>query len=359
MDFEVERADLHKSRVVDEEPSDPEPGQALLRVDAFGLTANNVTYGVVGETLRYWDFFPTDDPDTWGRIPVWGFADVVASNEPGVAEGDRVYGYLPMSTHLTVNPGRVDQRGFADVAAHRVPLPGAYNRYRRVGEDPVHAPEREDQQMLLWPLFATSFLIDDFLDDNGLLDGATVLISSASSKTAIGTAFQVARRKAGKITGLTSPGNVDFVEGLDVYGHVVTYDDVASLPETDAVYVDIAGSGTVRADVHRRFGDRLAHSMAVGATHWDEPPGPSGELDGPAPTFFFAPSQVAKRAEDWGPAGLDERMGAAWREFVEFSDGWLQIQHGKGPDTVERAYREVLDGRTDPATGHVLSMWEE
>src|SRR6266511_494630 len=296
MDFEVERADLHQCRVVDEEPADLEPDQALLRVDAFGLTANNVTYAVVGETLRYWEFFPTRDPGTWGRIPVWGFADVVASNEPGVAEGTRLYGYLPMSTYLTVTPGRLDERGFADVAPNRSPLPSAYNRYRRVDDDPIHDPEREDQQMLLWPLFATSFLIDDFLDDNGLLEDKNVVVSSASSKTAIGAAFQLARRKTGEITGLTSSGNTGFVQGLGVYDRVVTYDEVRSLPEADAVYVDIAGNGSVREAVHRRFGDRLAHSMAVGVTHWDEPPGPSEDLAGPQPTFFFAPSQVSKRA---------------------------------------------------------------
>src|SRR5688572_16507047 len=113
MDLEVERADLHKTRVVEDEPPEAEAGEALLRVDAFGLTANNVTYGVVGDTLRYWEFFPTADPDQWGRIPVWGFGDVMASQVDGVDEGARVYGYFPMATHLTVTPGRVSERGFA------------------------------------------------------------------------------------------------------------------------------------------------------------------------------------------------------------------------------------------------------
>ena len=125
MDFEVKRTDVHECRVVDTEPPDLEPGQVLLRVDAFALTANNITYAVLGDVLRYWDFFPTRDGDTWGRVPVWGFADVVTTAHDEVAEGTRVYGYLPMSTHLVVKPGRVTPSGFVDEALHRSVLPPA------------------------------------------------------------------------------------------------------------------------------------------------------------------------------------------------------------------------------------------
>jgi hypothetical protein len=35
----------------------------------------------------------------------------------------------------------------------------------------------------------------------------------------------------------------------------------------------------------------------------------------------------------------------------------VRIQHGHGPDAVEQAYLELLEGRTDPTVGHILSMW--
>ena len=57
-DFLVKRDDLRESRVAESEAPELEPGQALLRVDTFGLTANNVTYAVMGEAMSYWDFFP-------------------------------------------------------------------------------------------------------------------------------------------------------------------------------------------------------------------------------------------------------------------------------------------------------------
>jgi NADPH:quinone reductase-like Zn-dependent oxidoreductase len=359
MDFEVNRTNLHECRVVDVEAPAPQPGQALLRVDAFALTSNNVTYAAFGDAMNYWGFFPAHDTTDWGRVPVWGYASVVATAHDDIVAGTRVYGYLPMSTHLVVTPGRLDEGGFTDVAPHRAPMAGVYNRYLRVDTDPIHDPAHEDHRMLLWPLFYTSFLIDDLLDDNGRFGATVVVVSSASSKTAIGTAFQLRRRNVAEIIGLTSAGNADFVDHLGLYDRVVTYGEVASLPAAEAVYVDIAGDGKVRSAVHRAYGDQLVYSMAVGATHWDQPARAPEALPGATPTFFFAPDQVRKRIDDWGQAGLDDRVATAWREYVDFCDGWVDLRHGSGSDAVERVYLELLEGQTDPAAGHILSMWPE
>jgi hypothetical protein len=359
MDFEVNRDDIHEYRVVDDIPPELALGQALLRVDRFALTTNNITYAVMGDALKYWDFFPTSEPDVWGRIPVWGFADVIASAADHVTSGMRVYGYLPTSTHLLVTPGRVDPRGFVDASPHRASLPGAYNGYRRVDTDAPEDPAHEYHRMVLWPLFFTSFLIDDFLDDNAFFDAEEVLVSSASSKTAIGTAFLLQQRAPMRVVGLTSARNVAFVEGLGVYDRVLAYDDIAKLGGERAAFVDIAGNADVRAAVHHAYGDRLTHSMLVGATHWDLPRAPDAELPGPPPSFFFAPDQIGKRTKEWGRAGLDDRVTDAWRHFAEFSDGWIQIRHGSGSDAVQSAYLELVEGRGDPAVGYVLSLWPE
>jgi len=99
--------------------------------------------------------------------------------------------------------------------------------------------------------------------------------------------------------------------------------------------------------------------MLVGATHWDLPRTPVVELPGATPSFFFAPDQIIKRTKEWGRTGLDDRANEAWRHFAEFSDGWIEIRHGSGPDAVRSAYLELVDGRSDPTVGHVLSMWPE
>ena len=104
IDFLVKRDDFRETRIAESETPDLGPGQALLRVDSFGLTANNVTYAVFGEAMNYWDFFPA--AEGWGRVPMWGFAEVERSEADGVEAGTRLFGYLPPSSHLIVAAGR-------------------------------------------------------------------------------------------------------------------------------------------------------------------------------------------------------------------------------------------------------------
>jgi hypothetical protein len=354
VDFLVDKDDLHRCRFLDAAEPHLEPGEALLEVSAFGLSANNITYAMFGQAMSYWSFFPTEDG--WGRIPVWGFANVTSSREESLEAGTRVYGYLPPSRSLVVAPTRVDGHGFVDGSAHRAKLPSAYNSYVRVDGDASYEARYEDQQMLLRPLFFTSYLIDDFLQD-GVLDRArTVILSSASSKTASALAFLLAHREDVEIIGLTSPRSVEFTRRLDVYGDVVAYEDIDSLPQRAAVYVDMAGNSDVRSAVHQRYGAQLAHSAVVGATHHDRMGAVPDALPGPRPEFFFAPDRVAKRAKDWGRDGLERRLADAWAPYVEWTEGWLEVIHGHGPDALEHAYLDLLDGRIDPAKAHVLSL---
>jgi hypothetical protein len=203
---------------------------------------------------------------------VWGFAEVERTHADGLSAGTRVYGYLPPSSHLIVQPERADAQGFLDGSAHRAALPGAYQRYLVTDRDPLYREDTEELQMLLRPLFITSFLIDDELADDGLASRGPVLISSASSKTAIGVAFRLAQRTGTHIIGLTSARSAEFVERLGIYDRTVTYDAIGSLERGPATYVDIAGDGNVRHAVHDHFGDELQRSMAVGATHRTERP---------------------------------------------------------------------------------------
>lgn len=359
--FLVRRDDLRSTRfVADEASSTPlEDGQVRLRVLSFALTANNITYAAFGDTMRYFDFFPAQDAD-WGRIPVWGFAEVSESRCPGVAAGERLYGYLPISTELVVTPTRVNDGGFVDGAPHRRELHAVYNQYLRCATDALYRADREAEQALLRPLFVTSFLIDDFIADNERFGARTVLLSSASSKTAYGTAFCLQQRRgtpqALQVVGLTSPGNVSFTETLGCYDRVLPYDALASLPADEpSLYVDFSGSATLRSAIHRHFNDRLTYSCAVGGTHWDDLGGAAG-LPGPRPTLFFAPAQLKKRSADWGPAGLQQRIAAAWHAFMtpltDPSHPWLKVERASGPEAITATYLELLDGRRTraPAT---------
>jgi hypothetical protein len=289
-------------------------------------------------------------------MPVWGFADVAMSRHDGLPEGTRVFGYVPPSTHLLVSPARADARGFIDSSAHRAKLPPAYNSYARVDADPVYDTAHEDEQMLLRPLFFTSWLIDDFLDEADTFGAGAVVLSSASSKTSSALAYLLSLRDGIDVIGLTSARSADFARGLGVYDHVVAYDDLGSLPQGRAVYVDMAGDAAVRSAVHTHYGQELAHSAVVGATHHDQMGAVPDSLPGPRPTFFFAPDRVGKRSADWGRDGLERRLADAWHPYVTWTAGWLKVIHGSGPDALQQAYLDLLDGRIDPAAAHVLTL---
>ncbi|MBP6011425.1 MAG: DUF2855 family protein [Alphaproteobacteria bacterium] len=354
-DFLVSRKNLHETKFV-ETPLALKPGQALLKVDRFALTANNITYGAFGDMMMYWNFFPA--PEGWGRIPVWGFADVVESQADGVKPGERFYGYFPMSTHLIVEPTRTTPHHFFDGAAHRQKMAAVYNTYTRVAADPSYDKAREDQQALLRPLFATSFLIDDFLVDNDFFGGREVVLSSASSKTSLGLAFLLHANRRGQVSvvGLTSKSNAGFVEKTKYYDRVVTYDAIAQSPhDKTAVFVDMAGNGEIRAAVHKHWSSDLKHSCAVGATHWDHRES-SADLPGPKPQMFFAPDRVKKRNQDWGPGGLEKHLAAAWTAFNASVDGWMKIEQGRGHAEVERVYRDMVAGKVKPEEGHILAL---
>jgi hypothetical protein len=282
----------------------------------------------------------------------------------GLSAGERIYGYWPLASHAVMQPGRVTAQGFVDSAAHRRELHAVYNQYLRCSADPGYDAAHEAEQALLRPLFVTSFLIDDFLAENAFFGASQVLLSSASSKTAYGTAHCLSRRRdspgAVRAIGLTSAGNVAFTEELGCYDRVLAYDDIASLAADEpAVYVDFSGSAKVRAAVHTHFGERLGYSCSVGGTHWDALGSGQG-LAGPRPVLFFAPAQIRKRLADWGPAGLEQRLAQAWRAFIQrVTDPrhpWLRIVQGHGRDAVEAAYQALLDGRALPREGHILGL---
>lgn len=134
-----------------------QPGGVILAIERFALTANNVTYAVMGDALQYWRFFPTVGPEL-GIVPAWGAATVVASDHVEVAVGERWYGFVPMATHLVVQPGQVGEGSVVDASPHRAGLADVYQRYLRLEADPLHDPATLDLELLYRPLFTTAFL---------------------------------------------------------------------------------------------------------------------------------------------------------------------------------------------------------
>jgi hypothetical protein len=341
-DLLVDRNDLRRTQLAPMDPDAPlADGEVLLEVESFALTANNVTYGAVGDRIGYWRFFPA--PEGMGRIPVWGFARVVRSKAADAPEGLRLFGYWPMSSHAVA---RFEKRpaGYVEVSAHRAELPPTYNAYQAAepGAD-------DDWRSLLRPLFMTSFLLDDQLSETPL---KTLVLSSASSKTAMGLAW-LARRRGLKVIGLTSAAHVERLKGFGLYDAVFDYDHLSGLAAAGpAAYVDFAGRGAVTQAVHEALGEALEVSLGVGLTHWDAM-APPPTVSGPQPVFFFAPDRIRQRMRDWGPDALDARFAAALTAFVA-ANPWLKLKHHNGPQALQAIYSEVVEGRASPDEGQIV-----
>ncbi|MCZ8136461.1 MAG: DUF2855 family protein [Porphyrobacter sp.] len=330
-------------------------GAVRLAVESFSVTANNVTYAVVGDGFKYWDFFPA--PEGLGIVPMWGHARVIESNHPEIAVGERVYGYLPMASHLDVRPGKVTEGGFLDTTDYRQPMSPVYNSYTRLAADPEHDPAREAERMIFGPLFRTGFLIEYFLRGQDWFGAEQLVVTSASSKTAMGLA-SVARQSSPGIRriGLTSKGNVGFVEASGLYDEVVAYDDLERLPVVRSVSVDFAGNAELLARVHRHFEDALAHSALVGATHIEARSvfGGGEPLPGPKPQLFFAPDHAVAFFKAHGQLEGGKLVAAAWREFLGAADGTIAIERHAGLGAARDVFVTMLSGQIDPAKGIVI-----
>jgi hypothetical protein len=321
------------------------PGEIVARVDLAAITANNVTYAVHGgPPLHYWNFFPAGDA-AHGVVPVWGYATVTESRVDGIAPGDRFFGYWPSATQLKLQPGPVKAGGFADMAPHRQGLAPVYNAYRPAGDVP---DAMQPLVALFQPLYGTSFVLAHFLADAAA--SQAIILTSASSKTAIGTAWNLTRQGA-RVIGLTSPGNLDFVRATGAYTQVLPYADVERLdPKAPAVLVDFAGNGALKARLHRHLAG-LTASHIVGDTHWET--SGEAELPGPTPALFFAPSVWEARAREIGPAAFEAELAASMKAFLADATKWLEVVTVEGEAGYAAAFGALLEGKAPARQGVV------
>ncbi len=333
-------------------------GEVRFRVDHFAFTANNVTYATTGSFLGYLDFFPVDTEalgieSDWRQIPAMGFGELVESAHPDVPANGRFFGFFPMSTEHVFQAG-IKGPNLVDMGAHRANHAMPYRQFEQVGEG-SRDRATEPSVALLRGLFFTSFLLEDFLFDNGFYGAETVVITSASSKTAIALGFCLTRRGIPSI-GITSAKHVEALEELECYDRVLSYEDLDSIPShIPTVLVDFAGNGEVLGRLHALFGENLRYSCMVGGTH-RQSNGRPAELVGPTPQFFFAPTQIGKRTQDWGAAEVQRRIRESFEEFTNFSKNWMQVVNNATDVDVLSAYHEVVSGTSSPMVGHMMTL---
>ena len=164
-----------------------------MRIDCFALTANNITYAAMGDMLQYWQFFrPPSPAGHHSGVGFWHSAESFhrrwrwANGCMGIGPWRAKPYSAPTGCRPPVQRWR---RAPGRPACGLQPLLALQRRS-------LYQPDTEEIQALLRPLYITSWLIDDFLADQNFYGARTLLLSSASSKTAYGTAFQLAQRPA-------------------------------------------------------------------------------------------------------------------------------------------------------------------
>lgn len=361
--LQTDKNALGTTRVVNSTLPALKEGEVLMRIERLAVTSNNITYAAFGTVphLRYWSFYPTGD-ENFGHMPAWGFATVAKSTVDGVEEGERFYGFWPIASHVIMQAVRVSERGFYDGSPHRLELTSAYNQYQRTSTDAAYRAADENFQMLLRPLYITSYMLADFLQDNSYFGARQIVVSSASSKTAYGTAFGLEGDRSVELIGITSAGNRAFVDGLGCYQRSVDYQGVESLDASvPTLYVDFSGDTTLRARIHKHFGNALVHNCYAGsAQSHDHLSKDTQALPGPKPQPYFAPYQIKKRNADWGAAEVTRRFNESQLAFIRrVSDAarpWMKVQEHAGFAAAQKLVDNLVNGRIDPQQGHVVVL---
>ena len=241
----------------------------------LSLTTNNFTYARLGHLVGWWDVHPLppstpagfSEAKKYGRISAWGYGVVVESKVTGVEVGTQLYGYLPIGTlpvdlevQLAPNiPGQV-----LEISKQREKLMSIYNRYMLYSpaatqEEKAKEKQSQGYDSLFQVLFETSYLINRFvlawepdllvlpsdgsegprrpsadtkqwtLVDAKVGDNTTVLIFSASGKTALMFAYLLKHRrptdqKPRAIVGIGSDSSKNFTRETGLYDYVLAYD---------------------------------------------------------------------------------------------------------------------------------------
>ncbi len=354
----VKRADFRTTKIVTVERPSLQAGEVLVEIEKFGLTANNVSYAVSGDMIGYWKYYPAEGE--WGKVPAWGFASVVESSCDDIPVGERLWGFFPMASHTVLRPGKVQDAQFTDISEHRQALPALYNQYSRTAAEPEVMQSMEDERCLLFPLFATSFIISDYLIDNDFFGAQQVLIGSASSKTGFGLAAMLHNNAevSQRIVGFTSAANLDFVTELGCYDEVVVYGEELTVQQLPSAYIDMSGDVGLTKTIHHHLGEQLLESAMVGATHWENG-GDAGSLPGAKPTFFFTPAHIEKREKEWGAGMVMVKAMMASFAVVESIKGAMSVEWINGAAGLDTIWQALLDNQVAGKRGLMVSLKEK
>lgn len=213
--------------------------------------------------------------------------------------------------------------------------------------------------------------MEDNLNETNYKNLRTILISSASSKTAFIVAYRIQKRVEAskgklnlKIVGLTSRSNLTFTRKLGFYDQVFAYDEVENIPKVsrmvDCLYIDVSGNQSLNASIADSIKPKL--TICLGMTSVEG--GNAGTLGGAKDNkegqeWFFMPEWFALRLKQLGSKQLKEIQKAAWNQLMDDCGPWLSIETYRGRHDVLAAYQQTLKGGVPPDRGQMFSLLEK
>jgi len=290
-------------------------------------------------------------------LPVWGFGVVSESLCDNIDVGQKIYGYFPLAQSLVVEPTRLNERGFLDKSAPRSQKSQVYNQYHFTHADPSYEADFEKEASVFRPLYGTGWWLSDLIAQTHTY--GSVLLSSASSKTAICTSYEL-KKQGLALVGLTSKRNLGYVQKLGLYDQVLSYEALDELKLDGPICViDYLGRRSLIEQIDAQFGVNITNSYLVGAADWSEKAQKSGSeapysWQGPKPQFFFAPSHIEKRMQE--DRGLMAKLLVDQKAFCAQSGRFCQIETMTGPDEMAHGWAELIASHTPPSQA-LVGRW--
>ena len=362
--FQTSKSNLKDTRLINEEINlkTYTSGSIVLKIEKLSFTSNNISYGVAGEKLGYWKFFPAleNKSNIWGCIPAWGFAKVIHSKNENLKIGERFFGYFPLANILILNEVNISTNSVVDMSKHRKELPRVYNTYIRVSDD--SNDETDNLKALLFPLHVTAFCLCDFLQDLNYYQSEQILILSASSKTAIGLAQGLVEKKSVPDTiGVTSQDNIGFVKDLKSYTHVISYEDLHKISHNKkTIIIDMSGNRKILGSLHNSLRENMIKCITVGMTHWDSETTSKDRLSQmmirKRTEFFFAPSHIKNRINNWGERGFNKKINTFMKARIIQSKNWIKIKEIQGLNNFVSMYDNFTRGTIKPKEGIIITL---
>lgn len=347
-----------------------EQGHVLLRIEKFAFSQMNLGYLMKGFTRTfssYHNFYQAKEEGLY-RSASWGYATIMESSHPKVEVGTRLYGLMPACAyHANLVGGVIPAGKKGEPAVVELTMEGVPYNLRRLQELEVVPPSektenadpyQEDWKILLKEIYTMAFYMDEqLLTETGMIN--SVLISCASSKTAMALAYCLRMREMRFVHALTSAEHLEFVKSTDLYHQVYTYEDIQSLPtEHTVVYVDFKCDGEVRQNITLRMGTNLMYNMVVGPAVFQKRM-KDQLFEKKAREVIFDESAWRERRRmvaEVTKTGRNEKLKYSFKSFIERMKKHLKLRHISGAEGLTKMYDTIYSNTAPPDEAYICTL---